>query len=123
MPRRPGRSLDTLSRRSNAFRERVEKLSLDYGYDIIESLIEQALGLDADLFRGLEASERANLMVRARERLLEYTYPKLKAIETEQLEPTRVIVEDRTSGARSIAKAEEMAKAIVERAEREAMTH
>lgn len=83
------------------FRERVELILTGRGFDLLDALVRQAQGEDVLMFRGVEPEVRASLMSAARKLLVDYTYPRLKAIEVTQTEPVRIEVVDLTGRARA----------------------
>ena len=88
-----GRGKGTPNKRSTEFRQRVDELCEKYGYDLIESLVLTAQGTDEvcstipaatefnETQRDQALESRAQHAMTARRLLVEYAYPKLKAIE------------------------------------------
>ena len=68
------------------------------GFDLMKSLIQQATGKCPVINKGLSENEgNAKYVDHARKLLVDYAHPKLKAIEVENNEPVRIIIDDLTA--------------------------
>lgn len=82
------------NKRSVEFREKLEALQVKYNFDLVDLMVQQALGTDETLYGNMDVAEKAPYMSQARRSLQDYTYPKLKAMEVTTVEPVRIIIED-----------------------------
>ena len=89
-----GRPKGVANKRSIEFRERVDTLCKARGFDLVQAVVEQAMGVDSILFDGLTPAERAPLISQGRRTLLDYAYPRLKAVEHSVAQPVRVVIRD-----------------------------
>ena len=92
----PGRPKGTPNKRTTEFRTRVDELCEEHGFDLLKVTVLQAQGTDATLYDGLDPKDRATHMSVARGRLIDYSYPKLKALEVTNTEPVQIVIKDMT---------------------------
>lgn len=89
-----GRRKGAQNKKSMEFRARVDRLCEARGFDLVQAVVEQAMGIDPILFDGLTPAERAPLISQGRRTLLDYAYPRLKAVEHSVAQPVRVVIRD-----------------------------